>query len=452
MYKFHKAQIKFGTQIAQNTNILCFLFLCFVFYLFFSHVCVLGFAQTVDPGKVIDVRAKLEAELAVLEAQIKQEEEIIKEKQRESTTLERDIAILDAQINKARLEIKARNLRISDLNEEISDRSELVEKLEQKLESEKVSLAELLRKINELDSSSLAEILFGYDKFSDFFSDFSSFEFIQRDLQDSFNEIKETQTETSKEKVVLEGSKEEELGLRRIQELEKQRTEQREAEKKNLLKTTKGEEGRYQKILTERKKDAASIRSQLFLLTGSPSIPFEKAVEYANVAFNFTGVRPAFLLGVIAEESNLGANIGTGNWKIDMHPTRDAPVFKQIAERLGLNPDMLPVSKKAWYGWGGAMGPAQFIPSTWVLYENRIAGLTGHNPPNPYEPLDAFVASALLLRDNGAAAGGYAAERKAALKYLAGSNWSNPSYAFYGDDVMALAAKYQEQIDIISGG
>lgn len=96
------------------------------------------------------------------------------------------------------------------------------------------------------------------------------------------------------------------------------------------------------------------------------------------------------------------------------------------------------------------MGPAQFIPTTWLLYEGAVAKITGHNPPNPWDPLDAFVASGLLLRDNGAGARTYTSEYNAALKYLAGSNWKNPAYRFYGDDVMGLATKYQEQIDIIS--
>jgi len=64
--------------------------------------------------------------------------------------------------------------------------------------------------------------------------------------------------------------------------------------------------------------------------------------------------------------------------------------------------------------------------------------------------MDAFVAAALLLKDNDAAEGGYQAERRAALRYLAGGNWQKPAYAFYGDDVMDLAVIYQDQIDILA--
>lgn len=422
--------------------------------LFASPVVFMSRAQEIDSSKVGDYRKKLEEELAALEVQIEKESQIIKQKQLQSTTLERDIAIFDAQINKAKLEIKARNIVINDLADDINQHSKLIAQLEQKLDEEKVSLAELIREMNELDSVSLPEIMLGYDNFSDFWSEFLSFESVQKELQSSLGKIEATQTNTEKEKETLQNTKSEQLELRSLQELEKKSMENKELEKKSILKATKGEEKIYQKILDERKKNAAAIRSQLFLLQGSPAIPFEKAVEYANVAFRATGVRQAFLLGVISEESNLGANVGKGNWQIDMAHSRCAnqrQAFLDITSELGLDPDMMPVSKKAWYGYcGGAMGPAQFMPTTWQLYRDKIARITGHNPPNPWDPLDAFVASALLLKDNGAAGGSYAAERKAALKYLAGSNWSKSAYAFYGDDVMALAAKYQEQIDIIS--
>jgi peptidoglycan hydrolase CwlO-like protein len=413
------------------------------------------FAETVDTDKIDDVRLQLEAELAELEAQIAQEMEVIKEKQRQATTLERDIAILDAQISKSKLQIRARNITINNLISEIDKRSDLIVDLEQRMDWQRVSLAELLRRLNEMDSTSLVEIILGYESLSDFFADFNSFESIQKELQVSFNEIKSTQIVTENERQELLEKKSEELELRYIQELERKRLEQAEDEKAYLLRITKGEEARYQKILDERQKDAASIRSQLFLLRGSPDIPFEKAVEYANLVFQETGVRPAFLLGVIAEESNLGANVGTGNWKEDLSHYRckkQREAFVKITSELGLDPDAMPVSRRAWYGYcGGAMGPAQFMPTTWLLYKDLIAARTGHNPPNPWDPIDAFMGAGLLLRDNGAAAGGYTAERRAALRYLAGGNWSKPAYAFYGDDVMALAAKYQKQIDIING-
>lgn len=407
-------------------------------------------AEEVGPNAVANRRAQLQEELKNIEAQIEAQRSVIQQKQKEATTLERDIAIFDAKIAKAKLEIKMRDIEIVQLSDGISNRSTSIKSLSVKIDDKRNSIAELLRNTNEIDSISLIEILLGNETLSDFFVEPDSYELIQRSLQDSLAEFRGIKNQTEKEKEELENKKAEQVAMKGIQEIERNRLTQAETEKKRILKITKGEESKYQKVLSESQKSAAAIRTQLFLLTGSPSIPFGKAVEYANIASSITGIRPAFLLGVIAEESNLGANVGTGNWKTDMHPTRDAPIFKEITAKLGLDPDKMPVSKKAWYGWGGAMGPAQFIPSTWVMYESKIAALTGHNPPNPWDTYDAFVASAILLTENGAVAGNLASERLAALRYLAGwKNAEKSAYAFYGDDVMDLAAKYQSQIDIL---
>lgn len=397
-------------------------------------------------------RAELERQLQDLESQISDQRQILNSKQQQSASLQRDIDILNAKIKEAQLAIKARDLTIQSLSDDISNKQRTIGELSDKLDREKESLGQILRKTNELDLLSLPDFVLSSQSLSDFFVDFDTFNSVKQELQQSFAVVGATRDETESQKTVLEDKRSEQLELRRIQELQRQTIQKQQAEKNNLLKITKGQEKIYQQILAQKEKDAATIRTALFSLTGAGAIPFEKAYQYAVEVGSQTGLRPAFILGIIAEESNLGENVGTGNWKTDMHPTRDQPVFQTICQELGLNPDMMPVSKKAWYGWGGAMGPAQFIPSTWVLYKDRISKLSQSTPPNPWNPRDAFYAAGILLQDNGGAKGTRADERLAALRYLAGwKNASKPAYAFYGDEVMDLADKYQQQIDILKG-
>ena len=411
-------------------------------------------AEEVNQNAAKERREELQKRLDNLDSQIGALDSIIQQKRTESASLERDIAIFDAKIKKAKLEIQKLDGEIAKTKTGITQRTEQIKVLSDKSEKKKDSLAELIRKNNEMDSTGLAEIVLGYQKISDFFVVEDTLEPIHRLIQDTLDEIRSTKKQTEKEKDDLTERQAEQVQLKAAQERERKKLAANEEEKKNLLKISKGVEKGYQAIMALKQKDAATIRSQLFLLSGSPSISFEKAVEYANLVWGKLKVRPAFLLGVIREESNLGANVGKGNWKEDLaHPNcaKQRTAFVQITSELGLDPDLLPVSKKVWYGYcGGAMGPAQFMPTTWLLYKKGISNITGNNPPNPWDPKDAFVASGLLLKDNGAAAGGYEAERKAALKYLAGSNWNKKAYAFYGNDVMEFAADYQEQIDIIN--
>lgn len=134
-----------------------------------------------------------------------------------------------------------------------------------------------------------------------------------------------------------------------------------------------------------------------------------------------------------------------------MKPTRDVDPFLAITRALGIDPFNQPVSCPPAYGYGGAMGPAQFIPSTWVLYQDRISRAAGHagTQANPFDNLDAFTATAIYMADLGATAQTPAAERTAALKYFAGGNYKNPAYSFYGDGVMGFADQFENDIQTL---
>lgn len=403
-----------------------------------------------DAADVAARRAELKRQLDALEKEIASQGVLLEDKRLERVSLERDIGILDAQIKKAELSIRARDIEINNLERDIGGKEDAIVELNRKLTREKQSLAQLLRKTNEIDDFSLVEIVLGNQNISEFFEDLDTFTTIKTQLRDSFVKIEATKVDTQAEKESLESKQIEEVELRRISEIQKAEIEAREAQKQEILDVTKGAEAVYQNIITSKKRTSAQIRAELFTLRDSAAIPFGDALDFANAASAVTGVRSALILGVIAQESRMGELIGTGNWRDDMHPTRDRPVFAKLMARLGLNPDLMPVSAKPSYGWGGAMGPAQFIPSTWILFEDRLGQLSGQVPPNPWDPRTAFIASGLLMADNGADRGTYAAERRAALRYFAGwVNAEKPAYAFYGDAVMNLATQYQRQIDIL---
>lgn len=438
------------------------------------------FAQ-VSQSDVLKHRQELENELSQIEREIESQRQLLEEKQRERVSIERDLAIIQAKIDKARLEIRARDLVIQRLSRDIAGKEDTIGDLNKKLGREKESLAQLIRRTNQIDELSMVEIILSNQSLSDFFEDIDAFTAIKDSLQQSFTDIEVTKDDTRAEKQALENKKNEQLELRQLQELQKQKIEQQEAEKQEILAATKRVEDRYQEFIAEKEQTAAQIRAQLFALRDSAPIPFGEALELAQRASEKTGVRPALILGVLSQETNLGENLGTGSWRTDMHPRRDQPIFPYITDTLGLDPDQMPVSAAPGYGWGGAMGPAQFIPSTWVCYggfiheksgkctkgsyswdgpwkydasRDRIRNALGKNSPsNPWNNQDAFTASALLLMDNGAAKGGRSAERLAALRYFAGwVNAENPAYGFYGDGVMELADKWQRQIDILAEG
>jgi len=421
-----------------------------VFFLVVSSIILaapfLSFADT-----TADERARLQAQLAQVQKEIQQTQSQLAVAQTQRTSYERDVAILDFKIQEARLQIKQRDLTIRALKAGISQKQQGINDLDVKVADDQVALAQILRETQQMDDTSFISYALG-GTLSDVFQDMDDFEQIQQALHVSFNRMATKRSDLSARKQALEDQQQEAEDLRQIQLLQQQSLTSTQKQKKDLVAAAKGQEAVYQTMITAKKQSVAQIQAALFSLRDTKAVAFGDIYSFARMAGTKTGVRPALILGILAEESNLGQNIGTGNWKTDMKAPRDTEPFAQITSKLGLNPDNQPVSKKPWYGWGGAMGPAQFIPSTWVLYEDRIAAASGQTPANPWDPRTAAFATALLMADNGADQQTPQAERLAALRYLAGWNNANkPAYSFYGDDVMSLAEKFQRDIEVLGG-
>lgn len=407
--------------------------------------------------------SELRSELSDIEKEIAIWQKELQQKQNQSASFERDIAILNAKIKEAQATIRARNIEIERLGREINFRLQTIDELDSKIERSKESLSQLIRRTDEAQSFSLVEIVLSNENLSDFLINWDDFESINKALQVSFTEIREAKHQLEIEKERLGVQRNKEVDIRASNEAERRRIEQNEAEQKHLLEINRTQERTYAQIVAERQRKAAQIRAALFALRDTAAIPFGDALRYAEAAQQKTGVRPAFLLAVITQESNMGANIGTCNrpqdtlkWREIMpgpddiakgwSKRNDQAAYLRITSELGLDPDSMPLSCPWGNGWGGAMGPSQFIPTTWEIYKSKVATALGKPVVSPWDPQDAFMASSIYLGELGAGNGGFTAERTAALRYYAGGNWNKPQNAFYGDQVMAHARRIQEEM------
>jgi hypothetical protein len=423
-------------------------------------------------------RARLEQQLKVVEQEMVISNTLLTNTRTERQSLERDIKVIEGEIRQAQLGIQARAIAISQLSSQIGEKEIVLSILDERLKRQQQSVADLVRKSVALEDISLVEVFLNNKSFSEFFTDMSQFQAIKRSLNESMLVLQGIKRDTEDQKDILYEKQQTEAEMKLIQELQKKEIEVKEREKENILTVTKGQEAEYQRILQSQQQTAAQLRNALFqLLGGGGGIPLPEAVRLAQYAESKTGVSAALILAILEQETNLGSHLGSCVYndmrggRTVMHPDRDAPVFLAIGSILGFNPATQVVScplmrNGAPVGWGGAMGPSQFIPSTWAMYGGivntgngwvysqasdairRVNGGTG--PANPWNNQDAFLATALLLRDNGAT-GTYAADRLAALRYYAGwGGASNPANAFYGDQVMNRKAKFIGQIQVLT--
>lgn len=417
---------------------------------FFVLTVFFMFGAAVNATPAEDQKNNLRQQIDEIQRQIDAFRSNISGLHQQGNTLKREISLLDSKVKAIELEIRRTALNIRVTEEGISDKNLALGQFEMKLDRERQLLGKYVQAVYEADQQGTLEMILSNEKLSDIFDRASSLQEVQQGIQESMKAIKQMRVELEGDRQILEDRREELNQLKVLQEIQRRVLAFQQEERKNLLAQTKGQESNYQSLLKKAKADAESIRKNLYLLEGvGLAMTLEKAYQYAKQASDLTGIRPAFLLAVLKKESSWGEKMGTGTWRKDMHK-RDQDAFVQICDELNLDPDTTPVSRKPAYGWGGAMGPAQFLPSVWLSYRDRVAQLTGHNPPDPWDIEDAFVAASIKLTQAGAAAQTYNTEWKAAQIYFAGKRWNNPTYYFYGDQVMEMAGVIQDQLNIIA--
>ncbi len=417
--------------------------------------------QSIEPGECRKLLEKCEEYYANESAKIQSD---LTKTEKEKNTLKNQISSLQKKVTNLTYQINQSNFVIKDLKLQLTDTQGSIEKTASKIDDSREKLASVLQGIYQQDQASPLEVLLTGSKMSDFYDNLMALEILNAKSRELLQNIKVLKQNLEGHKVSLDDEKNDLENVVKIQTLQKIESDATKKEQEVYLRLTEQE---YQKQLSQKQetdKKAAAIRARIFELIGVPKAPtFGEAVEIAKYASNLTGIRPAFLLAVLTQESNLGQNVGqcylkntaTGegirvsNNRVEprtMNPTRDVPVFLEVTREVGRDPLSTLVSCPMSFGWGGAMGPAQFIPSTWAMYKNRVKEILGR-PADPWNINDAFLAAALYLSDYGAKQKNYDGEWRAAMIYFAGS--VNIKYRFYGDSVIKITKQYEEDMRLI---
>ncbi len=418
---------------------------------FFLTTPIFAFART-------DIQSDLEQQLKDIQAQIDTYTKELGQTVTQKKTLMNKIKQLQTKQKALALQIKQTALELSAVEFKIG---ETQKKIKANLLMEKelhLEVSDTLRKMNEIDNNIIVALITarGFSNFLDQLHEYTTLSVALDNFRASTKVVRVKREKAVKQ---LEAQKTEVAGLLQIKSIQQQSLASSLGEQKGLLEETKGLESNYQTILADSKKRAAEIRNRIYeLFDTGKQITFGQAVETAKFVANLTGIRPAFLLAILTQESNLGKNVGTCNrvgdppekgWRVIMKPDRDQVPFQSITKELNFDTDKTPVScpmrdkNGKQIGWGGAMGPAQFIPSTWMGYRAKVSSLTGKGTSNPWDIRDSFIAAAIKLVADGAD-GTDGGDWKAAMRYFSGS--TNIRFRFYGDNVINTTNQYLQDI------
>lgn len=417
------------------------------------------FAYTAFADMDDEKRISLQKNLDQLEQEAQQLDTFITQTKQEVQNLASTKKILDAEAKRRAIEIRKLTLSLNNISAEISKKKSGIVDLSRKIDKSRQGLSASILLLRDYDEENSLMILLKHSNISSFFHSVDAIDKVQTNIQVSLKNFRNDRESLEREQQDFQDFEEEQEGLKALQEVERQVLTQKQREKQELLRLTKGKEALFQQLLKSKQRDIASLKTQLFYLEKT-GITAETALQMADLVAKRSGIRTAFLLALLEVETgkqfedgviSVGTNLGTGNWRRDLYQCyinlkkpktaeSEKNAFMKITSNLGLSPDSMPVSRKPNYGCGGAMGPAQFLPTTWLRYADEVAQLTGHNPPNPWNPEDAFQAAAVFLAKAGADSQTTSGEIAAAKTYLSGNPSCKKSICkHYSNRIVALA-------------
>jgi len=318
---------------------------------------------------------------------------------------------------------------IQETEATISRKEAEIQNLIDQLELQKTMLKNFLQQIYYTQNQPVLNVVLAEGSLADMFSSADHFMTLNDKVVSFSNDIANTKTQVEQDKVQLTAAKQQHEQILSTKIVQKQNLLADQSDIKAAIQDKETTIAQLQGELND-------LRKQYSAATGK-AISTDDIVKAAAFAAKATGMKKAFLLGVLVQESNKGQNVGGCNYKTSKMTSTQLTAFKKINKGLGYDYTKKPVScpSSAYKGTGGAMGVAQFMPTTWLGYESTISALSGNDPPDPWDLVDGVVAMASKLSNDGADSQKRFDEAKAYCVYLAGGNWG---YYCYGS-----ASKYK---------
>jgi len=329
-----------------------------------------------NASKIDELKNQIEernSNMSELEKEIEMYQKQLEEVGAEKQTLNNEIYRLNLNKKKLSSDISLTNNKISSTNLNIEKLGMEIVGKEDIIKNNTKALEETMRMINELDASSLVEIILSTNNISEFWDNIEEIQRFQSGIRNKTAELKEIKTKLE------ENKKETEEGKRVLVSLKSELSDQEKIvvynakEKDQLLSATKNKESNYKTILSEKErlmeefaKEISDLESQLKIEIDPNSIPDS---GYGVLSWPLDSVRITQYFGK-TEFSTKNPQVynGKGHTGIDFGASSGTKVkaaLSGVVEGVG-NTDTIPAKC---YSYG-----------KWVLirHSNGLSTLYGH--------------------------------------------------------------------------
>jgi peptidoglycan hydrolase CwlO-like protein len=355
---------------------------------------------------------------------------------KKKASLEQNLSQINQSISKTLVAINQTQKAISTTTDTIQRKELEIQLLDQQVDLKTDILADLMRDMYFSGQSSEDRVFLDEKDIATLSGEGENLATFQQKMQGLIDDIETLQNQTVSEKSKLEDVKQqhEEILNDKIDQKQELAADQHEVT---------ADVQQQAATIAELQKKLQKLKNDLSGLLGTV-VSTNDVKEAAQIASKATGVRAAFLLGELTQESGLGRFTGGCLYKNTRVKPADKVAFKQIMDELGYDVNKKKISCSPGFGYGGAMGIAQFMPTTWLGYKSQIASMTGHHPPDPWSVTDGVVGMAIKLARAGATS--KSGEKNAAKVYYCGgpgSSFWNTKCESYAKNVLSLAAGYE---------
>ena len=423
--------------------------------------------------------AEFDKVVQACDAEIDKDRQELRKKEGQTKDVAWEVKRIDRKIRISQNFIYQQDLKLKRLRRSIGENKADISNLERDILKLKKNLGQMLYKKYQYKKYSTVETIFSQKSISELFrvKDFLDFleKRISRDLKEFIAEKKSLEILVGEleERDVLE----KELMEKKREELVK--IEKNKRYQKELLGILKKEVGVRKTVISSKEKIKQEILKRKFTLASGQKVTFGEAYGIIRPYKRILGIDPAFVLAVLFQESGnkgrIGGNIGRCYYnqrnpcgKNTVMNSSQKPAFLKIMQGLGQNPSKqvvsCPICRDGAYG--GAMGPAQFMPTTWKWVAPAAAKIIGKKVESmsPFTNHDAFIASGALLKMHyySKACSNYAnkykhiqstkilRERCAAAMYYAGPGGWYKHRMGYGESVVKRANRFRKDIRILN--
>lgn len=247
-------------------------------------------------------KQSLQVQIEALEKEAEEINQSIDKTKKETETLKNEISIFNNEIKKRELEIKKLNLAIEEADIEIIEKNKKIAETENRIKNHKKMLASSLLALNDYEGQGIFSILIKNKTLSAFLLAIDDLFSVQKTVKGIITSLRSEDEELRAEREELEDFQKSQASLKSLQEIEKKSIAQKKKERDEILKLTQGKETLFQKLLQNKKKNIAALRTQLFYLEKT-GVSAEDALKFADLAAKRAGIRPAFLLAILEVET-----------------------------------------------------------------------------------------------------------------------------------------------------